>query len=201
MKSSINRYIVKRKYGDKMLSLINRFHYRGDISMTKDSDKIVYTVSSDREEDFYDILPSYGLDRTDISDRLKNAYLFIKKCIQSDSRSKLNNSIADFNLIFDDIMCIISNIDNADKLLIIDNLCVYIGIQNRVYRLDHTHVSRYCPQFDMFKGFIGDNLEINYLNKIHLKWLNNSMKGDLFVSDKIDTFSMTSYKFSKILYE
>ena len=189
MDKNINRYDIPKKYGDKMLSLINRFHYEGNINMVKTDIDISFTVISETEADFYDMLPCSSL-----SPKILDPVLFIrsKKFIghlKDINKKGKKIDIKNLNLNLINILTIISNIEFIEKLLVIKDVCIYIGYSSRVYRINTTTIIKYSPYFNIFKGFntkLENETEI--LNKSHNLWLETKKdpNNKIFASDILE---------------
>lgn len=201
MNSCVNRYSVPKRHGDRMLSLINKYHSTGVIDMMKTEKDIVFTVVSDPERDFFDCIPETNIkNKNKNENNIKNKPDFAcESSIQKDIMRLLKSiivrsgdiSIQFKNARFRDILEVCEKLD-AEKILIIDNICIFIGINNKVYYVDHKTGRRTVPKLDIFKGFVEmDEIGVNYLNILHETWLKNGMKGEIFNDNFVNTYDMT----------
>lgn len=192
MKKNINKYNIKHKYGDKLISLINYYHYTGTIDMVKTNDYVSFTVISNIVDDFYDIIPYSTLNKKVLNKLDKNKSLVLIDKIKQLIISKLKiDSIKELNLNFLQILNYISNFSIITKLLFIKNICIYIGViynnKKNIIRITESNIELYTPTFSIFNGFSGDYDEIDKLNIYHKEWLinKNNVTDKIFNSDII----------------
>lgn len=200
MKKEVNRYSVKKKNGDRLLSLINRYHYNGDINVIKTEDNIIFTVTSDPENDYYNILPdnNYFDNNIKLNNKLKKVLFYINNELNKNNNDNNDNiDLINFNLTFSDIILIVSSMLNIKKLLIINFICIYIGFNNKILRINHHGITKNIPFFNVFDGFSGKTYDVEYLNEIHKLWINKNIKNDIFTNNFVDTCKLTNSKFYK----
>jgi len=191
MDKNINRYDVPKKNGDKMLSLINRFHYRGSIDMIKTDENISFTVISDSDIDFYDMLPSSSLLPKILDPSIfirSKKFINMLKSLNKNKKTK-KIDIGELNLDLITILIIVSNIEQIERLLVIKDVCIYIGYYSKIYRIDKNSIIRYSPYFNIFKGFNSKwERETEILNKFHKLWLDTKKdpNNKIFISDILE---------------